>query len=225
MDLVPTSELIALDSSNATHTPIFNAAPLARPCKLAFIKAPGPGLDFGEYPMDHLAGLALRDKAWDRPMFVTVLGLEGADYRNANSSKTPATAHVALYAPATPPPAGEKDAEVEEAPGLGSPKPTPSTPALGSESVNEALAKEGLALLSKRARRFVSLPPSGKSPSGGSRGSASALAAASLLEKIESARDEAKRGRVNVYRYGDPPDEEEDEKEGRKGPAPKPKGR
>lgn len=98
------SELVTLNAATQQPAVLFSTPPLARVCRLAFLQPSTSDAGLADE-----AGYFLREAAWERPVFITVLAVEppartpGGGGSGGNSAAVPAvlkpqpTFHVALY--------------------------------------------------------------------------------------------------------------------------------
>jgi hypothetical protein len=230
-------------SSSSASTNYFAIPPLAVECSLAFLSPPSDSLDSlaygdGTQSLAQIAGHYLGSLAWDRDLLMQVLGRD-------NLTGT-GRLLVALYDPA------EDDASEDDQAGQGAAKAEaeaeegvdfpvqaadPALTGLATKvSLNELVVQEGLARVSRNAARLVAgrggaghvgRPPirgrgekgSGSAPV--SRGGLSVFATV-LLDRLEEAQRFAHRAHVNLFRYGDAPDSDDeraDTRDRERGPA------
>ena len=202
-----------------TEAKLLQPQPFARACKLAFLRPPKvtatSSADDWLAPLSGMAGCLLHDLSWGRVTKALILGSEASGDRGqynkkggkSNQSST-FVSHVALY---------PESFELVEA------TSAPEFPSIGQQatsesssvkkqpslilSINEEILSEGLATISSVDSRTVK-----KGPRRGSRLNLPATATTiSFLEKLESAQSLAKKEHLNLFRYGDPAGDSDDE--------------
>lgn len=188
-DCVPLSEVVSLEG--CSHSSLLTTPPLAQECRLALLK-PAPDRNDGEKEtLSHKAGWKMHDMAWEVPLIARVLAVERSADRFGGSSTDRRQAGAAGAASSN----GSMPSVVsralvalyhaDDADGV---------------SINERMVAAGLALVSARAHRLVRSRSNVQLP----------VAVDLLMDKVKDAQADAKRNHLNIFRYGDPDDSEDD---------------
>lgn len=211
--MVEVSKLLALDAAVLTSVAdvvgtqasllqlLLSTQPLAQECQLALLQGPPASVDaLSDGSLSHLAGCALHELAWDKPLQALVLGIEyptserdtkAAAGGKGRPSRGPGVVHCILYEER---PETEGDDEVERV------------------SINEKLTEQGLAMLSAQATRVFG-PRN-------ARGRRTRLAqppvldknptTSMLYDKLVAAQRLALREHLSIFRYGEPGDSDDE---------------
>lgn len=198
-DVMALANLIPI---NASHGALLSTPPLAQECKLALLKPPPVAMDVGDgCSVAVRAGFELRELAWGHPMVATVLAMEmqaGAERGGRDRDKRSSGAGQGHGARAI--------VQLHRA------------DEVDGESVNELMVSAGLARVSRRGVRDASdkvktdkvktdkVKPDKKSDKTNDK-------LAELAQRLTDALAEAKAQRLNMFRYGEPDDSEDENRE------------